>query len=591
MTIINLPVTTYSVRESRPTHKFGSPARLPIFNNLSRIYARVPIDRVPMGATISNAILRFTSHTTPGGSRMVRVLPITSAWNSSITWNKQPTVGAVLFTTTATNPTAWDLDVTSWAQTRSRRGLRVDTTGAGHYLRGSSAARGKPVLVVTYSVGSTKSGGLVPDGGSVSVAQPILTYAGDDDMTQQKIEFSLDGITPSASTAWLPASDGRFDASMAPGVQPVLVNGGAGIYWRITTDGPAGPSSPSAWAYYEYDALPTVAFTNPPASTPDGSPTLQWTATSQQAWKATLYGPNGALDSTGWKNDPVTRDWTPSSGVQVPGGAGRFELWVRDAVTPRVIATDAPIEQHMAREFVTSLAGVAVAIDSLVLSWDDPIPRLSGTRSTGIPDEVMLVRDGVAVPLWDDDGIAYRDWAPAADFFTGNNFSIPDYTSDPRQSHTWSVRTRILPSTISSVGPTVTSSPSTASVWLVDPRTDARVEVLGWDDRPAVEQSTEEQAILHIPINGGLKVEPKRRRLTRSTRSGSVSGVVLNEHEDTLLAWVEGDSGVKYRLIFGKVNWPVIIGDYSPTDVFYSDACGPDRVLVALNWWQRLSDI
>lgn len=47
-----LPLTTYSVRQNKPNQQFGSPARLPIQDGESQVFARVPLDKVPLGATI-----------------------------------------------------------------------------------------------------------------------------------------------------------------------------------------------------------------------------------------------------------------------------------------------------------------------------------------------------------------------------------------------------------------------------------------------------------------------------------------------------------------------------------------------------------
>jgi len=110
---------------------------------------------------------------------------------------------------------------------------------------------------------------------------------------------------------------------------------------------------------------------------------------------------------------------------------------------------------------------------------------------------------------------------------------------------------------------------------------------------PVVAQVTEEGSIIHTPVHGNLVVEQVRRRLMRTTKSGNIEGLVLNGDEDRLNSWALGDSGLKYRLIFGKVNWPIIFGDYSPTDVFYphpDPECDDTVVLVALNWWERLDD-
>lgn len=605
MPTIEIPLTTYSVRQSKPNTKFGSPAHLPITANtghVNRILARVPLDRVPLDATITAATLRFLSDRTSAGNKVTRVYPITGSWTSAVTWNSQPSIGALIQSITKNGPLvneAWDFDLTTWAGTRSRLGLRIDTTSdPGHWLRGSAGATGKPVLIVAYTVPSDSPGDLVPNGGSVSVGAPYLTYAGAEDMTLQQVRFSTDGTVPNVTytSGWLNATTGIYDPAADPGANPTLANGGAGIYWQVRTDGASGLSEWSPWAYYEYDALPTVTVINPGATSPDGSPTLSWTvSTNQSAWRASYYEGTTLIDSHPWANETAVRDWIPGKSIKVPGGAGRFELEVRDQITPRRASYLNPDTVKVTHNFSTTLAGAAATIDTITYALDDPIPIISGTRVAGTPDEVALIRDDVAVPLWDPDtGDSYAMWAPGAIFFTGQAFDIPDYTADPFHEHTWSIRTRTGGTTVSAEGPTITRTPVTADVWLVDPRTGDSVRVLGYGGLPVIEQTTEEQSILHTPINGGLIVEPKRRRIIRTTRSGTMTGAVLGDDETLLDDWANADSGTKYRLVFGKVNWSVILGDYSPQDVFYPEGvdceAGETRVLIALNWWQRLAD-
>jgi hypothetical protein len=468
----------------------------------------------------------------------------------------------------------------------------LDSLGTGHWLRGSAGASLKPVLIVDYFVPSEQPGALVPDGGAVSVAAPILTYVGAEDMTAQKIDYSTDGVAVSYTTNWIPAVEGYYAPT---GGEPVLTDGGDGIYWRATTDGPSGQSLPSEWAFYSYDSLPTVAITSPGATTPDGSPVMQWTVTGgvQTSWRALFQSDGQTIDEAKWTIDAATRDWTPGKSIAVPDALGLYTLEVRDDVTPRVAAPNAPTTRTVTVAFETTLDGAATAVDTIDCTYDEPVPIISGTRAAGVPDEVALVRDGVIVPLWDDDGNIYTTWAPGALFFSGTDYTLLDYTAEPRTSPTWGVRTRTGGTTVSAAGPTVTKYIATGTVWLVNPVTGERVEVCGADGAagPVVDQATVEQSIVHVPINGGVLVEPKRRRLLRTTKSGSVAGMVQGEAEGVLTGWAEGDSATRYRLIFGKVNWTVIIGDYDPLDVFYPDDWGPDRVNIALNWWQRLGVI
>jgi hypothetical protein len=999
---IDIPVTAIRIDEDKPNKNWGAPSQLPLGPvSEHRILLKVPLDRVPLDGAISSALLLSFADRAVAAGKNLQVRDITESWKSSVNW-PGPNVGSVLDTestlATAEGQALPALDVTAWAVTRSRNGLRLESTSAAPawWVRGSSGGAAQPVLRVTYTVKGDPPGNLRPDGGTVSVPTPVLSYAGDPDMTLQRIQYSPTGSESNITfdSGWVAATEGRYNPALTAGSEPVLTNGGAGVYWRAVTDGPGGPTVASDWAFYKYAALPTVAVTNPvfpvmtnlfpnptfagvtggsvevdrnlfpnpsfettntgllayngatttrvtnvdafiggsygrltrgtagagllgmlyyaglgpsqpvsyqirarldpshsvnsrdftvsgqcydgagsglggatgggatvtltkswqafsvegattvsnagterfgiqitpatsmtatdavdidavivvnnaslpldgyfagdtaasadftyawagaahnsesqrlgrivtvvssspstnavayqrgntvlavkpstissailflptgsaaPASpgqyfayrayvrvtapnsnpvnislssggyaggsqtgtptetlivamtpgswqeisvpalnvipattdnfrpiirksgnvnwttqhrleidyimiervdgpgaeagpyfngstldTPeytydwtgtannsastrtgtvaesdDGTPPLTWTVTGQVAWRADLRTGNRLLDEQKIVQDAVTRTWTPAAGVSVPGGSGRFTLEVKDNVTDRMVADGAPTSVIVTRDFVTVLNGWGTAIDTLDVTYDDPIPVATGTRALGTPDEVALVRDGVIVPLWAPDGTSYEGWAPGSAFFSGTAFTLRDYTAPPRSEPTYSVRTRVG-GVVSSAGPVRQITAFTPSVWLVDPRTGDKVDVQGLGGLPAVEQETSESSILHLPINGGLVVEPKRRRLVRTTRYGTIEGIVLNEDADLLEEWALADSSLKYRLIFGKVNWSVIYGDYSPMDQFYHDECGDDRTAVSLNYWQRLTDI
>jgi hypothetical protein len=562
--------------------------------NSNRALLRMSLDKVPTDAVISKALLRYYTQRDYAGTPTFRVYPNVAAWTSSVTWAKRPAIGALLASVTLTvNPIAGTLvetDVTSWAITRSRNGLMVDTSSATNaWIKGSAYSDQRPVLYVEYSVVPDTPSNQAPNGGAVSVASPVLTYTGESDMTQQRIEYSLNGALPSSfDTGWLAATSGLFDPATVAGSPALAV--GASIWWRATTNGPNGQSVPSPWVQYSYQPLPVITILNPPDQTDDGSPTLQWSvapAGAQAAWQATYNGDNGTADHSNWQDDADT-DWTPSKGVKVPGGVGNFALRIHDNFV-RVAAVNAPTFASAAKQYTTSLAGSGTAVDSLEVSFDDPIPMISGTRLAGMPDYIGLFRDNVQVPLWDPvDGTPYM-WAPAVNFFTAPDFTLPDLTADLKHDHVWSVRTKTAGVT-SSGGPTATGGFYTDSVWLVDPRTGDTVEVFGYNQIPVVEQVTDEGSIVHTPIHGDLVVEPVRRRLWRTTVRGSINGLVCGADDELLEQWVLGDSGVKYRLIFGRTNWSVILGDYSPTEMFYPEHWGVDRVLILINWWQRLRD-
>jgi hypothetical protein len=409
-------------------------------------------------------------------------------------------------------------------------------------------------------------------------------------MDHQQIQYSSNGTVAGITfdTGLIAATSGRY----VPAAGAPSLSSGQSTYWRVMTTG-GGDSTPnwSPWVSYSYRPIVNPAIVNPVSPTDDGSPTMTWTVADQVSWKAELWEGSTLLSSSVWDVDSVTRDWNPSRGVPVPNGHGKLVLRTTDSVTPRVAAEGAPVWSYAEKVFDTVHNGTGPAVTNLKVTMDDPVFVVTGTRALGLPDEISLWRDGKAVTIWDDEGVP-RKWAPAVDFFTGTNFTLPDYTANPRVPHTWSVVTKIN-NVASVIGTGVTETLTTSSVWIVDPRTGDKIEILGNNSLPVVAQVTEEGSIIHTPVHGNLIVEPVRRRLMRTTRSGSIEGLVLNSDEDMLESWALSDSSLKYRLIFGKVNWPVIIGDYNPTDVFYNHPdpkCDDTLVLVGLNWWERLED-
>src|SRR5262245_40156182 len=214
MTVKTIPLTTYSIRQTNPGHKFGSPGVCPLrtggAGNLWML-ARVPLDAIPTDAVISAAHVQMWNSDAASGTFNARCFPLSEQWKSSVTYADRPASGALIGTVTKTGPAAdqlWDWDVTPWTSPRSRFGLRFDVSGTGTLnMRGSSSSRNKPVLVVTYTVPADTPTNLTPQGGYVSKAQPILTYIGDVDMTQQWIEYSTDGTTAGTvyKSGWLPS--------------------------------------------------------------------------------------------------------------------------------------------------------------------------------------------------------------------------------------------------------------------------------------------------------------------------------------------------------------------------------------------------
>jgi hypothetical protein len=659
----DLPVAIYSVQKVKPANAFGAPAQVPVQNGESRAYIKFSFDSIPNDATITGAELRMIVSKPKGGNSPVSVRPIDGPWGPDVTWNNQPGAGGAVISTVTKSGIAegtdYVFDVTSWAVSRPKNGLRMDTTeGAPVWFFGSTAAKGNPKVVVTYTVKPQRPGNLKPDGGVVADPRPTLTFSADEDMTEFQVQYSTDGANASVTTAWTPSKFGRFNPSGNPEVP--AAGEGQTYYWRVRTRGPDGTSDYSEWADYKYRALPDVTITAPLSETTQGSPPIAWTvSTSQSAWKVDFYNDKNGnlLESSGWRTTANARSWNPSKAVGVPDGEGRFELFIQDQYTNRVSSEGQSNEVRRVKRFKTvkvaeeppeeppeepiedpddpgnpdppltdppeqpedpvgedpippdptnpedpnveqpppvipgTDGGSYFGPTTLAASFSDPVVTVSGTRTVGIPDEVALFRDGVQVTIWDPlTGQPYL-WGPGSRFFSNNyTFAIRDYTAPPRGAHQWEVQIRNAKK-VGYAGPKASLTLHTDTVWLVNPATGEKVEILG-EDGPAVDQETAENAIMHTPVNGreGGLVEPVRRRIVRTTRFGSVQGTVLNQDDDLLQEWVESDASTRYRLVFGKANLAVIVGDYSPVDPTHLPRATPDRTGVSFNWWQRLAD-
>jgi len=187
VTSLEIAVTTFSVQSAKPGQRYGQLATLPVLNNASEVFLRAPLTKIPAGATVSSAVLRFYGLTAESGSRTLHVQPTSSQVDSNIKWTGRPGSTGTQSDLTKSSPrigTAWDFAVTTAVQ-QVVSGQRVDfgwrlrgDAATANLLRlaGSSAAKRKPVLLVTYSVVPPAPENLHPSGGAVSVAKPSLTF-------------------------------------------------------------------------------------------------------------------------------------------------------------------------------------------------------------------------------------------------------------------------------------------------------------------------------------------------------------------------------------------------------------------------------
>jgi hypothetical protein len=604
VTVKNIPLTMYSVRQPKPDKKFGAPAQVPL-NDATGSDEKWALVRGSMKAIPDDAVVQSAELRVYAGKAFVGSVTVSAGanpdgnWGSGVRWSNRPTpTGTTLASATVVNPAAGALfsisgaSLTAWVATRVTTGLALKVNqNADFFLSGSSAADLRPVLVVTYVVVPDPPGSLRPSGGAVSVPKPDLTFDGPDDMSAFQVQFSTDGGSSVAfDTGSTAATQGYYVQAAG---SPTPVSGVTTLSWRARVTNPSGTSAYSDWASYTYRPLPVVTITNPVdgSNQVDGTPPLTWTVTgpvSQTGWKAEINNASDRVidDSNGWQDEPATRAWTPSRGVKVPGGSGSNRLYVRDDSVTRAGGANAPTHVVLKTSWQTVESSAVSGISGLAVNVVNGVVTITGTRGAGTPDTVSLLRDGVKVPLWDLENDPVLKGAEGTKFFVGGAFTIPDYTADLRRQHTWKVVTYVGGNPAGAG--TVTARPFDGGCYLLNPRDGTKVEVWGLGDAPSNEEVVAENSVLHVPVTNGLVVEPVRRRLTRTTKAGTVTGVALDAEADRLQGWVEGAQQDRYRLVFGINNYSVILGDYSPQDSFYSEQLSQERTQFTLNWWERL---
>lgn len=159
---------------------FGGEANLQLgfrtaTNKNARLLFKFDFSSIPAGVSVSSAVLSFYITSTDeaeAGNRTYGAYPITASWaEGTVTWNTEPTVGAVESTTVINANTTGYKDfsipvmVAGWINgTLTNNGVLIKNATTGqppHFnLDGSGGTDGQePKLVINY----TPISGLIPD--------------------------------------------------------------------------------------------------------------------------------------------------------------------------------------------------------------------------------------------------------------------------------------------------------------------------------------------------------------------------------------------------------------------------------------------
>lgn len=598
MTTRTIQLPAYSIQAASPSQQYGQPSVLPISNAAAIILLRAALAGIPAAASVTSAVVNGTTAAASSGSSTVSVQPATSGWTSGVTWATKPTTTTALDSATRANPTpgtAWSWDVTAWAQgvvagTIVNNGLQVYTTGANPAsFTGSHADSGAFTLTITYALLPDAPTNLHPASGVVSTSTPTFSFDGDDDMVslQLQIDVPPGGSGGAYDTGEVPATAGLFSlVGTGHGLSPGDVR-----VWRARQKNASGWSPWCSWTPLTYTAKSSLAIISPGAGTiTDGTPLVQWTfGGTQVAWQVRITdATTGKVLADSKKRIGTATSWTPTKGLTKDGQSAIISVWIWDDVDRAATSGD-PVQTVATVTVTLDLDDGVGPMDTVDVIQAPPNPaiRIQGTRAEGVPDQVALFRDGVQINRWAGSAV-----------FTGSHFAVYDHTAPMRVPVTY----RVAPITvtggvahIAKGGTARTYVPDCAGIWLVD-ESDPATAVAVWQDDgqdDGQDQTTPETAVVHTPITSDGSIEVVRRRLVTLPPQGSVIGT-LTDAVETFAATSEAalrkfktyDAGHLYRLILGRQNLRVIVGDIDFKETA-ADTVGNRVLEVSFNWWAR----
>lgn len=589
MATVKLTASFTSVQASKPSTSFYALARTPIKVDTKEVLTRVDVlAKIPVGSLITSATYRVAQDDDWSGSITMALRRNLVAWYGNDTWNTKPSVVSTPTDSTTEVDTTkfnyWEFDVTSDVQGWISRtvpynwGWTLRTSSSTlHYLRGRKATSHQPHVVIEYEPPAKTPTNLSPQGGAVSVADPVLTFQSSDSMTalQVQIDPAADAGSPDFDSGEVAATGGYLD--LADTAYAGLVDG-ATTYWRARAKSGAGWSAWSTWVSFSRSDLDTVTLTAPATTTADTTPPFTWTfGGTQTAWQADLIlvSPRRLLRSSGLRSG-ADNDWTATPLVGDYFGQlleARVRVW--DDVT-RIATPGAPTYSEDTVQFTAGFTTDVDPMDTLAATQTAPSPGivLTGTRAAGIPDEVAIFHDGELVARMDGADV----------FTTATDFEFTDWWARMGREVVISV-VAIVNGEFADESPEATLTPTCSGLWLVEPASGTAAVL--WD-KDAGEWTRNDVATEHLAVTGQIV----RRRLANPPRSGSISGQILdipNMTADSVLAafeeFVTFDASTTYRLIAGQMNLSVLAGNFLTVPTPNENTGNEVRSRGQFSWW------
>jgi hypothetical protein len=549
---------------------------------------------LPTGATILSATLTLKRQAAWSGTHITTASRVTATWKEArVTYTNRPSVTATneatLETVDGALNSSFDLDVTDivqdWVDGQAVYGLRLETdhTSALSVYSSEAADARRPTLVIEYAVAPQVPTNLRPAGAqAVALEEPLLIWDGP---TPTQVRLQIDSVStfdsgpssePEWDSDWVDHPQTSYD-TLDDSSPPLLVSGST-YYWRVQWEDENGVQSEwSEAAEFSYYSQGTLTITTPAADDDDvetTTPLVAHTLTGRtQAFTQHLLYADDVLVYEG----PVLANTDTSN--ELPSGyitsdSVDYTVVVRtwDNISRSGAGAVTYVEEERVFQFIT---------DATV----DPVTNLDVTQADGHvhiawqravePDYFAIVADGEIVV----------DRLDASDLFvSGTSYAYDYYAATPHTAVTYEVWAGVLASgtvTYSDVNPTDALTFRPVGIWLVDTTAEVEVHLLG---NERVSSVVGESAAVFFPLN---RRDPVRIVDTVRGYEGSASGTLVDwdvnaETSKASLDNLLSDPSHDLRLVYGRRNLPVIVGDFDIELLnFPEEAYG-----VSFDYWQ-----
>lgn len=526
------------VWSSKDTTRYSDARKLGLASG--EAYAYLYFNRpMPLGAVVTSAKLRVYRATSWPSSTVTTDRLGEQLKAARANWNNRPGVtgsGVSTADSGGAEGTLLELDVKTLMQTVADgapwHGFRLSTSGAALRKLWSSegASAYRPTLSVEWSEAPHAPTGLTPSGGkAVSTAKPLLRFQSADVLGDTTLAAVRVLVSPTADFAapwdsgWVTTDLPELD--LAATSYPGLASG-ATAYWKVQVrDGAGLDSALSDDASFSYSPFGAVSILNPASGASpfvsDPTPRILWSyAGTQTRWQVLLLdalNPTEELADSGVRTGTETA-WSPLDVDALPTtGPYRavVRIWDDKNRDPAYAWTSA------SRDFTVTDDGTVATVSGLAVTQPNPWPGVELTWTRGsAPDSYVVVRDGVTLE---------PALLPEDVLVSGTSYRYVDPGARVWRPHTWQVKAKVNGK--QSASATVSFTPKTRGIWLLDEQNNRRVWLAGQDggtwERP-------EEATTLTPIGASQGI--RRVQGTRNYQ-GSLSGQLVDAYGRTAASY------------------------------------------------------